>query len=132
MANETKKILIVEDEKMFRELFIEKLQEEGFSAFEAEDGEKGLKLALKEKPDLILLDILMPVMDGLTMMKKLREDSWGKNVDVILLTNLSATEESTIKAMVDYEPLYYLVKSAWSFKDIMEKIKETLNAQNTN
>ena len=127
MAKEPKKILIVEDEKMFRELFIEKLTEEGFSVFEAGDGQKGLEVALKEKPDLILLDILMPVMDGMAMLKKLREDEWGKKAGVILFTNLSATEEEIIKKMVEYEPLYYLVKSEWSLKDIMQKIKETLS-----
>ena len=60
------------------------------------------------------------------MFKKLREDKWGKNVPVILLTNLSATDEKLIKAMVENEPAYYLVKSDWKINDVVEKVKETL------
>lgn len=58
---------------------------EEFHALGAKDGEEGLELALKEKPDLILLDVIMPKMDGMTMMKKLRKDNWGKKVPIILL-----------------------------------------------
>ena len=70
--------------------------------FQAKDGEEGLKVANEKHPDLILLDIIMPKMDGLTMMKELREGSeWGKKVAVILLTNLSSDEDRIIKSIAD-------------------------------
>lgn len=126
MSNQPKKILIVEDEIPLREALVDKLTREGFDALEAKNGEEGLQAALKEKPDLILLDIIMPVMDGMTMMKKLREDEWGKKVPIILLTNLSATEERIVKGIVENEPAYYLVKSDWKIGDVVKKVKERL------
>ncbi len=122
-----KKILIVEDEVDLSEALGDKLNREGFQSFQAKNGEEGLALALKEHPDLILLDIVMPVMDGMTMFSELRKDAWGKNVPDILLTNLSATEEKIIKAMVENKPSYYLVKSDWKIGDVVKKINETLN-----
>jgi len=119
-----KKILIVEDEESFLFAFKEKIQGEGFEVLEAKNGEKGLELALKEHPDLILLDILMPVMDGMTMLKKLREDEWGKKAQVILLTNLSDNEK-TAQAL-ELNTFDYLVKSDWNIKDVVVKIREKL------
>ena len=120
------KILIVEDEEDMRQALVDKLTREGFDTLEAQDGESGLTVALREQPDLILLDIIMPKMDGMTMMKKLREDAWGKKVPIILLTNLSATEEKIIKGIVENEPSYYLVKSDWKIEDVVLKVKERL------
>ena len=101
----------MEDEQDLREALIDKLGREGFLPRGAKDGEEGLELALKEHPDLILLDMVMTKMDGMTVIKKLRQDEWGKSVPVILLTNLSASDEDLIKGMVEGEPLYYLIKS---------------------
>lgn len=126
MTTENKIILIVEDEQDLREALADKLTREAFTVLEAKNGKEGLDKALGEHPDLILLDIVMPEMDGMTVLRKLREDTWGKTVPVILLTNLSATEESIIEEMVKYAPSHYLVKSDWKIKDVVEKIKETL------
>jgi len=120
-------ILIVEDEVDLREALVDKLGREGFDPRGAANGKEGLELALKEHPDLILLDIVMPVMDGMTMFNELRKDEWGRKVPVILLTNLSATEEKIIKAMMENEPSYYLVKSDWKIEDVVKKIREALN-----
>jgi CheY-like chemotaxis protein len=68
----------------------------------------------------------MPVMDGMTALGKIREDSWGKKVPVIILTNLSATEEKLVEAMVINKPIYYLVKSDWKLHDVVDKIKKVL------
>lgn len=125
MINDKKqKILIVEDELPLLNVYADRFSNEGFLVFKASNGQEGLDLAIKEKPDLILLDILMPVMDGLTMMQKLREnDTWGKTVPIILLTNLSA-EEKKIKDIVnENQPAYYLVKLDWSLSAIIEKAK---------
>ncbi len=122
MVKETKNILIVEDEVTLLDAISNKLVQEGFKTIKAKNGQEGLGIALKEHPDLIIIDILMPIMDGMTMMTKVREDSWGKAVPIIILTNLSA-DENIIKGVVKDEPLYFLVKSEWSLKDIVEKIK---------
>ena len=120
-------ILIVEDEPTLLKVYAEELGDEKFRVLKATNGQQGLELALREKPDLILLDILMPIMDGLTMMDKLREkDLYGKNVPIILLTNLSASEEKIMQAITKNEPAYYLVKSDWTLQDVVEKIRERL------
>lgn len=126
-----KKILVieaVEDDSSLRNVLHEKFTVEGFSVLDAKDGEEGLAIALREHPDLILLDIVLPKMDGITMMKKLRQDGeWGKNVPIILLTNLSADDEKINQAVTDNEPAYYLVKSNWKINDLVEKVRERLN-----
>ena len=128
MAEDKKtKILIVEDEEVICKAYADELRDEGFAILIAKNGQVGLELALREKPDLILLDILMPIMDGLTMMDTLRQkDLYGKNVPIILLTNLSASEEKIMQAITKNEPAYYLVKSDWNLSAVMEKIKERL------
>lgn len=126
MTQANKKILIVEDELSLRNALRDKLSREDFAVLEARNGEEGLAVALREHPDLILLDIIMPVMDGMTMMKKLRQEKeWGKNVPIILLTNLGS-DDKTLKDVTEDKPSYYLVKSNWTLRDVVEKIKELL------
>lgn len=126
MINDKKQtILIVEDEIPLLKIYADRFSEEGFLVLKASNGQEGLDLAIKGKPDLILLDILMPIMDGLTMMQKLRQNnSWGKTVPIILLTNLSADEEKIKKIVTENQPVYYLVKLDWSLGAIVKKIKE--------
>lgn len=134
MTNEdNKKILVieeVEDDTSLRNVLHDKFKLEGFGVLQAKNGEDGLATALREHPDIILLDIVMPVMDGLTMMKKLREtNEWGKHVPIILLTNLSADTDKINQAITDNEPAYYLVKSNYTVSDLVEKIRERLSRQ---
>jgi len=119
-----KKILIVEDERDLRQALVDKFTHEGFDVFEAENGEKGLKVALKEHPDLILLDIIMPVMDGITMMEKMCEDKWGQDVPVIMLTNL--TDIKRVSEAVESGVYEYLVKSDWKIEDVVKRVREKL------
>jgi DNA-binding response OmpR family regulator len=129
---ETKKqtILIVEDELPLLKVYADRFSEEGFTVLKANNGQEGLEVAIKEKPDLILLDILMPIMDGLTMMQKLRENStWGKTVPIILLTNLSADEKRIQKIVTENKPTYYLVKLDWSLSAIIEKAKMAVSVE---
>ncbi len=121
-----KKILIVEDEKSMQKALHEECGHAGFVCTIASDGEEGLKLALDEKPDLIILDLLLPKKDGLTMLKELRSDAWGVEARVLILTNLSADNSDRVKAAVETYPEYYLVKSDWSITDIFKKVKEML------
>jgi len=122
MQAQKQKILVIEDEKIILKAFSEELRDQGFMVVTATNGQEGLVTALSEKPDLILLDILMPVMDGLQMMKKLRLDPWGRTVPIILLTNLGA-DEKILKSMIQDKPLYFLIKSDWNISDVADKIK---------
>ena len=119
-----KTILIVEDEISTREALADKVREEGFLILEAGDGEEGLKMAESKKPDLILLDIVMPGMDGIAMLKKMREEEWGNNISVLLLTNLSNDEK--LLESKDLGSVGYLVKSDWSIFDVVKKINEII------
>ena len=89
------------------------------------NGEVGLERALKERPDLILLDIIMPVMDGMTMLAKLRTDKWGKDVPVIMLTNLNNSED--VEEASKHGVYDYLVKSNWRLEDVIGKVREALS-----
>lgn len=120
------KILIVEDEEILLKTLVDNLLAEGFGhIFQARNGEEGLAMALQEKPDLILLDIVMPKMDGMTMLQKLRQSPGGKVPKVVLLTNLSA-DDSIMGGVVKNEPSYYLVKADYSIEDVMKRVKHTL------
>lgn len=121
-----KKVLIVEDEAPLRNAVSDILSFEGFDVFQAKNGQEGLDTALKEHPDMILLDLMMPIMDGLTMLEKLREDQeYGKNAAVILLTNINDPEKV---AMATEAGSYdFLVKSDWNIEDVVKKIKGRLN-----
>jgi DNA-binding response OmpR family regulator len=130
---EIKKILVietVEDDASLLSVLNEKFTLEGFSVLKAKDGEEGLAVALREHPDLIMLDILMPKMDGIEMMARLRQaNEWGKRVPIILLTNLNGDDERIIQAIRDYMPAYFIVKSNFKIDDLVEKIKERLSGQ---
>lgn len=119
-----KTILIAEDEQDMRQTLVDAFRHEGFNVLEAKNGKEGLEFALKEHPDLILLDIVMPEMDGMTMAKKLREDERGKDIPIIMLTNFSDVEKVTnaLESGV-YE---YLVKSDWKIEDVVLRVKEKL------
>ena len=123
-----KKILIAEDEVTLRGVLAHVINQDGFSTIEAGDGEEGLRKALSEHPDLILLDIIIPKMDGLAMLKKLREDAWGNNVPVIILTNVDP-DNKALEEIVKYKASYYLIKTIVSIENIVAKIKELLEAK---
>ncbi len=125
-TTQDKKVLIIDDETPMLDALTDKFEREGFDrVLTAHDGEEGLAKALAERPDLILLDILMPKMDGITMLKKLREDEWGKTVKVIILTNFDTTDDM-LKEVTSTEPSYYLLKSNWRIEDVIIKAKEVL------
>lgn len=124
MAND-KKILIIEDELPMLKALSDKFAREGFSVLEARNGEEGLNLALKTKPDLIILDLFMPVMDGKAMMVKLRQDEWGKKVPIVILTNLNP-DDKTLNEIMASGPSYYFIKSKWQLEDLTEKVKKEL------
>jgi DNA-binding response OmpR family regulator len=119
-----KLLLIVEDEASLAKALDKKFSSENFEVIIAKDGEKGLSMALENHPEIILLDIVMPKLDGISMLKELRKDSWGSSVPIIMLTNLSDAEkvaEATESGVYDY-----LVKSDWKIADIVKKVNEVL------
>lgn len=125
MSENKKKILIIEDEKPLRQALFDKFTREGFTTFQAKNGSEGLDMALKERPDLILLDIIMPKMDGLTMLKQLRSDEWGKKVPIIILTNLNDAEN--VAAAMEKGVYDFLVKSDWKLDELINRVKEKLS-----
>src|SRR5665213_114703 len=111
------KIAVIEDEEIVSKSLVGELEDSGFLVVAAFDGEAGLALVLKEKPDLVLLDIIMPKMDGMTMLTKLRESGdYGKKLPIILLTNLNA-DDKIMGGVVKNEPSFYLVKSGYTLGD---------------
>jgi DNA-binding response OmpR family regulator len=124
------KILIIEDEEIAYKTVKEKLVSEGFEVLVATDGLEGLKLAKSEHPDLILLDLLMPKFDGLTMLKRLREDDWGADAKVIVLSNLGDPRDITKGVDIGLNDIAeYMVKTDWSLEDMVAKIKERLQVK---
>ena len=121
-----KTILIVEDEKSLRGALVDFLHIKEFLTLEAKNGREGRDIALSKHPDLILLDIIMPEMDGMATLKKIREDGWGKKIPIIILTNLSATKEQLTDDEITAKPTYYLIKSNWKLHDIVKKIETIL------
>ncbi len=121
-----KKILIVEDEDSLRKALAEKFLAEKFEVLEAVNGEDGLASVEKNNPDLILLDIIMPIMDGMTMLKELRKTKFGKDVPVIILTN-SNNDDSLSESLASgaYD---FLIKSNWKIQEVVDKVKERLGA----
>lgn len=123
----TKKILIVDDERIILDPISEKFREEGFDVETASDGEEGLKKALEILPDLILLDVVMPKMNGLEMLAKLREDEKGKDIKVIVLTNVNEVEKVEDAAKAGASE--YLVKVEWSLENLIKKVKGKLGME---
>jgi len=120
----TKTILVIEDEPSLLEALHDKLKKEGFVVMQAKNGEEGLRIAFSNKPNLILLDIKMPIMDGVTMLEKLRKDEWGKTVPVFILTN--SEESKNISDTMNQRVTKYLIKTNWKLQDIVEEIRLTL------
>lgn len=121
-----KKILIIDDDLNTRSAITEELRFQKYVIIEAEDGESGLEKALIEKPDLILLDIMLPKLNGLEVIKKLREDSWGKSASVIIISSLNTSDE-ILNDIIKNSPIYYIMKKDLNLKDLSEKIKIILN-----
>lgn len=122
---EAKKILIVEDEPGMVKILSHRLSTEGYEVSSASDGEAGLVMAISHHPDLILLDILMPKLHGLAFLRKIRQDAWGKNVPVIVMTNmLDPEKEAEVRNEWHCD---YIVKSDWKLEDYVKKINLTLS-----
>ncbi len=118
------KILAVEDDKMLSSIYEMKLKNAGYTVETAYNGEEGLEKARSFGPDLILLDLIMPVMDGYVMLTKLKADPLLRDIKVIVLTNLG--QEDDIKRVIERGVLDYVIKTDAATTEIIEKIEQVL------
>lgn len=122
MNNEKKKyILIAEDEPMYGKILKNKLEKEGFIVIVTQDGNKALIAAHEQKPDIVLLDIMMPNKNGFQVLTEMKQDNNLKNITTIVLSNLG--QEEDINKMMNLGANDYLVKSSIQFIDAINKIK---------
>ncbi|HTK04312.1 MAG TPA: response regulator [Candidatus Eisenbacteria bacterium] len=125
MPDKPVKVLIVDDDAFLSGIYATKLELEGFLVVTARDGEEGLKAAMREKPDLILLDVLMPKLDGFEVLKRLKADPETKPTPVIMLTNLGQKED--IEKGISDGAVDYLIKAHFVPAEAVDKIKKVLN-----
>ncbi|MDI6602516.1 MAG: response regulator [Patescibacteria group bacterium] len=119
-----KTILIVEDDKFLRELIAQKLINEGYEISEAVDGEEGIKKIQEEKPNLVLLDLILPGIDGFEVLSKMKEDVALAHIPVIILSNLGQKED--VERGLQLGAIDYLIKAHFTPGEIIEKIKNAL------
>ena len=125
MVEIKKKILIIEDDKFLRDLIVQKLQREGFETVEAVDGEKGLKKIKDEKPHLVLLDLILPGIDGFEVLAKTKEDPILAEIPVIILSNLGQKDD--IERGLKLGAVDYLIKAHFTPGEIIEKVKKAFS-----
>ncbi len=119
-----KKILFIEDESALQKTFSEVLTQEGYQTVSALDGEDGLRLARSEKPDLILLDLILPKVHGFEVLKVLKKDPKTKDIPILVLTNLEST--SDVEKALELGATTYLVKASYDLEDVVKKVKDAL------
>ena len=118
-------VAIVEDEKMLADMYATKFTMEGFDAKKANDGQAGFDMVKKEKPDIVLLDIIMPKIDGFGVLKMLKDEPELKAIPVVLLTNLG--QEEDIKKGKQLGAADYFVKANHTPAEVVQKVKQVLN-----
>jgi DNA-binding response OmpR family regulator len=119
-----KKILIIEDDKMISSMYETKLKQEGFFVIMADNGAAGLDLAIKEEPAIVLLDVIMPQMDGFMVLQEIRGNPGTKDVPVVMLTNLGTSEDQEKGKQLGATD--YWVKASMTPSQVAEKVKEIL------
>jgi len=119
-----KTILFIEDEQALQKTMGDRLSQEGYEVISALDGEIGLNLAGTQKPDLILLDLILPKLPGLEVLKKLKEDAATQNIPVIIMTNLEEMEK--VNKALELGATTYLVKANYSLEEVVGKVKQFL------
>jgi len=121
------KILIIEDDPFLADIYATKFSQEGFDVKIAADGELGFKKIAEDKPDLVLLDIVLPKMDGLEILKKTKESPELKSIPIVLLTNLG--QEEKVKMGLDLGAIQYLIKAHHAPGEVVEIVKKVLETR---
>ncbi len=119
------KILVVEDDDFLLQMYTTKLEAEGFKVFSAMNGNEALRVTEKENPDLILLDLNLPEMDGFEVLEELKSKKESKNTPVLVLTNFAQKDD--IDRCLDLGAEDYLIKAHFVPSEVVEKIKKILN-----
>src|SRR3990167_2985905 len=125
----TKKVLVVDDEESIREIYRRELQTRGYQVSSASDGEEGLLKAGEDAPDIVLLDIMLPKMSGIDVLKALKENQLTKNIPVLLLTNLG--EETIIKEGFELGADGYLLKVSYTPAQVVDEVSKFLSADSS-
>ena len=120
------KVAIIEDDQAISQMYRIKFESEGYQVETAENGKLGLELAENMKPDIILLDLMMPEMNGDEMLTKLRATSWGKNIKVIILTNMG--EQEAPESLKQQNVRRFIVKAEMTPRQVAEMVKQELAA----
>jgi DNA-binding response OmpR family regulator len=123
---ESKKILLVDDDNALRQLYAVELTAKGFVVIEAGDGESGLVKAKSETPDLVLLDIMMPKLDGVAMLTRLKQDPETAKIPVVMLTNFG--QENLVQQSFSAGAIDYLLKYKITPSEMAEKVDQVLSA----
>lgn len=121
-----KKILLIEDDPFLIDIYTTKLEQSGFRVEIARDGLKGLEVLKKDSPQLVLLDIVLPQMDGWEVLRKIKQDDKFKDLPVIVLSNLGQKQE--VKKGLDLGAVKYLIKAHYTPAQVVEEIKQTLKS----
>jgi len=117
-------ILVVEDDQFLRDLIVKKLEEEGMEITQAVDGEEGLRLIRENKPTLVLLDLILPGIDGFEVLKQVKSDPATKDIPIVILSNLGQKDD--IDRGMDMGAKDYLIKAHFTPGEIVQKVKEAL------
>lgn len=118
-----KTILFIEDEAVLQKTFSEILTQEGYEIISALDGELGLQLAKTKKPDLVILDLILPKINGFDVLKELKSDESTKDIPVIILTNLEGMED--VEKCIELGAKTYLIKTQYTLEEIIKKIEKS-------
>jgi CheY-like chemotaxis protein len=124
MENKKRKVLVIDDDENLRLVLTDKLVASDFEVVVAANGKEGLEKALELHPDAILLDILMPVMDGWEMLGNLRKDKWGKDAKVIMLTGVEDAE--AVAKAVQGGSFVYILKTKLNINEIADQVRSML------
>lgn len=119
------KIAIIEDDPVIRQMYLMKFEAAGFDVSVAENGKDGVALVEQAKPDIILLDISMPVMNGDEALTKIRSQAWGKNIPVLILTNLG--EEEAPKSLHKLNISSYIVKADLTPRQVVDRVQKVID-----
>jgi DNA-binding response OmpR family regulator len=121
---DTKTLLVIEDDELLLDQMRAVLEKHGFKVEVARDGKSGLERVLSLKPDLTLLDIMLPELNGVEFLRQLKEDAWGKTAPIMVLTNLDS--KGHLAQVLELGNYDYLAKTDWSLEDLVVKVKERL------
>jgi DNA-binding response OmpR family regulator len=129
MDEKNTKILVVEDEEILLTALSEELKQQGFAVVGAHDGVEGVEMAVSEKPSIILLDLVMPRLDGIGALKQIKENDATRDIPVVILTNLSDYDK--VSDALSLGAMDYLVKANYRLEELVMKIKSILDRKTT-